>query len=257
MLLVLLMTLSLFAACKDKDKDNDQRETERETEKETERVTEQELSAEEREQLKVQMSESILQALSNVEQPTEPETQGQTNAPSTSPSTPPSQGSTSSDYAGVVEGLLGSLGGLVNDDYDLFGMIIEVLDLYLGTNSTSEFILELIKSWIDDKIEQNKKTEESNESIEIDTSLPENSGLDLQEFIANKTAVAVADAIVDRIDDLAGNKMPQAIYDSIHNSVYDSVYNAMIDDEGYMDSLLEEMIPGYGQLSGILGALGQ
>ena len=47
------------------------------------------------------------------------------------------------------------------------------------------------------------------------------------------------------------------LYDSMYNSIYDSVYNAMIDDEGFMNRLMEEMIPGYGQLSGILGGLGQ
>jgi hypothetical protein len=54
---------------------------------------------------------------------------------------------------------------------------------------------------------------------------------------------------VERINEVVGG----AIYDAI----YESVYNAMKGNEGYMDGILEEMIPGYGQLSGLLGGFGQ
>lgn len=249
MLLVLLMTVSVAVACNGEDNNDDNKETQKETERETEPQTEQQLSAEEREQLKVQMSESIMQALSNVEQSTEQETQDQTTSS-------PSEDATTPDYGGVVEGLLGSLGGLGNGDYDYFSIIMEVLDQYIGSNCTSDFIKGLIKTWIDHKIEQNKQSTET-ESIEADTGLPEDYGQSLQEFIAVKTANAVADAIVSRINCIMGNMIHDAIYDSIRDSVYNSVYDAMIDDEGYMDSLLNEMIPGYGQLGSILGGLGQ
>ena len=68
MLLVLLMTVSLFVACKNKDNKNDSEKTERETERETEAETEPELSEKEIDQLKAEMSQSILEALGNVEQ---------------------------------------------------------------------------------------------------------------------------------------------------------------------------------------------
>ena len=94
-------------------------------------------------------------------------------------------------------------------------------------------------------------------TTELDTSTPGNSGQALQEFIADRTAQAVAEAIMDRMGDIMGDTMMGLLYDSMYNSIYDSVYNAMMDDEGFMNRLMEEMIPGYGQLSGILGGLGQ
>ena len=269
MLLVLLMTVSVIVACNDKQKNDDHKETQRETEQETEKKPDQQLTDEEREQLKVQMSESILQALSGVEQSTERETQDQTTSA-------PSEDTTSSDYGSFVDGLLGSLGGLGNGDYDYFAVIMEVLNQYIGSNSTSEFILGLIQAWLEDMLAQGiptKGTEapeqtevepeqpdgETEETVETeaDVALPEDAWQDLQEYIAVSTANAVADTVTARLQTLTDHKLNDMIYESIRESVYDSVYEAMIDDQGYMDSLLNEIIPGYGQLSGILGGFGQ
>jgi hypothetical protein len=71
----------------------------------------------------------------------------------------------------------------------------------------------------------------------------------LREYIADKTAEAVANAIVERIN--------EAVDATVYKTIYNSVYKAMKGNEGYMDGILEEMIPGYGQLSGLLGGFGQ
>ena len=248
MLLALLLIMSVAVACNGQDDKDEHKETHKETEREPEHSTEQQLTDEEREQLKAQMSEAIMQSLSEIEPSTEQDTQENTTAA-------PGEGTTT-DYGNFVEGLLGALGGLGNGDYNYFEIIMEVLDHYIGSNSTSEFIKGLIKSWIENKLAQNQQTTEP-QTGEIDTSIPGDLGQSLQEYLAIKTANAVADAIANRIRDLMGELMSETVFESIRESVYNSVYNAMIDDNGYMDSLLNEMIPGYGQLGGILGGLGQ
>ena len=135
LLLVLLMILPLAVACNDKNKkDEESKETQKESERVTEAETEAELTDQELEQLKAEMSESIMSALEqsagNVETETNPEIQTEANT----------KEEVTTEYAGIVEGLLGSLGGLGNGDYNYFEIIDEVLDLYIGTNSTSEFI---------------------------------------------------------------------------------------------------------------------
>ena len=237
LLLVLLMIVPLAVACNDTNKD-DPEQTETETEKQTEAPTEPELTPEEIEQKKAEMSDAILEALGKSETSTEQQTK-------------PEEETTA--YAGVVEELLGSLGGLGNGDYDYGDVIADVLDAYIGTNSTSEFIRELIKGWIEDRIEQNQN---STTEIEIDTSVPDKKQ-SLEEFIADKTADAVADALVERMNALMGGMMLDAVHDAFYDSIYESVYNAMIGDEGYMDGIIEEVIPGYGQLNGLLGGFGQ
>ena len=145
---------------------------------------------------------------------------------------------------------VGSLGGLGNGDYDYKKIITEVLDLYIGSSSTSEFIKGLIKSWIEDQFEKTEQTtEQPTDEETTEEQLPENDADDLRDYIADKTAEAVANSVVERINEVVGG----AVYDAI----YESVYNAMKGNEGYMDGILEEMIPGYGQLSGLLGGFGQ
>ena len=205
LLLVLLMILPLAVACNDKNKkDQESKETQKETERVTEAETETVLTDQELEQLKAEMSESIMSALEQsvgdveVETETNPEIQTEANT----------KEEVTTEYAGIVEGLLGSLGGLGNGDYNYFEIIDEVLDLYIGTNSTSEFIIGLIKTWIGDKINQNQQNHDTEEvTTELDTSTPGNSGQALQEFIADRTAQAVAEAIMDRMGDIMGDTM--------------------------------------------------
>ena len=238
MLLVLLMTVSVFAACGDnKDDKDDPKETERETERETEAQTEHDLTNQEIENLKNEMSASILDALEKVEQT------GQTEA-----DTEPDAGEeVTTSYGGVVEDLLGSLGGLGNGDSDYKEIIKDVLDLYIGSNSASGFIKGLIRSWLESRFEQT--TEQPTEELTTEEQLPENNEDALKEYIADKTAEAVANAVVERINEV----VDATVYDMIYNSVFE----AMKGNEGYMDGILEEMIPGYGQLSGLLGGFGQ
>lgn len=234
--LVLLMIVPLAVACNDKNNNDDPEQTEAETERITEAETEPELTPEEIEQIKSEMSNAILDALGKVETTTEQQTQ------------PPQQEEETTGYDSVVDNLLGSLGGLGNGDYDYTKMIAEVLDLYIGTDSRSEFVIGLIKLWLDNKSESSEQTSVPEE--ETTEKLPERDDeQSLQEFIADKTAEAVADAIVERIN--------EAIDETVHKAIYDAVYNAMKSDDGYMDGILEEMIPGYGQLSGLLGGFGQ
>lgn len=238
MLLVLLMTVSVFAACGNKQDDReDPKETERETERETEAQTEHDLTNQEIENLKNEMSASILDALEKVEQTSQTEAD-----------TEPDAGEeVTTSYGGVVEDLLGSLGGLGNGDYDYKEIISDVLDLYIGSNSTSDFIKGLIFAWIQSKFEQS--TDQPTEEATTEVTLPENSEDALKEYIADKTAEAVANAVVERIN--------EAVDATVYDMIYNSVFEAMKGNEGYMDGILEEMIPGYGQLSGLLGGFGQ
>ena len=199
------------------------------------------------ENLKNEMSASILDALEKVEQTSQTEAD-----------TEPDAGEeVTTSYGGVVEDLLGSLGGLGNGDYDYKEIIKDVLDLYIGSNSTSDFIKGLIRSWLESRFEQTTEqpteeltTEElTTEELTTEEQLPENNEDALKEYIADKTAEAVANAVVERINEV----VDATVYDMIYNSVFE----AMKGNEGYMDGLLEEMIPGYGQLSGLLGGLGQ
>ena len=243
MLLVLLMTVSVFAACGNKQDDReDPKETERETERETEAQTELDLTNQEIENLKNEMSASILDALEKVEQTSQTEAD-----------TEPDAGEeVTTSYGGVVEDLLGSLGGLGNGDYDYKEIISDVLDLYIGSNSTSDFIKGLIRSWLESRFEQTTEqpTEElTSEELTTEEQLPENNEDALKEYIAEKTAEAVANAVVERINEV----VDASVYDMIYNSVFE----AMKGNDGYMDGILEEMIPGYGQLSGLLGGFGQ
>lgn len=242
-LLVLLMTVTVMVACKDDgNKKDDPKESERETETEREAETEHELSREELDQLKADMSESILEALDKVEgETTESDSEEETT-----------------EYAGIVEGILGSLGGLGNGDYDYSQIIGEVLDQYIGSSSTSSFIKGLIKSWLKDKFgafvpdngsgEQSTE-EQTTEEQTTEEQLPENDADALREYIAQKTAEAISDAIVERINEVANG--------TLRDSIYESVYNAMKGNEGFMNGILEEKIPGYGELSGLLGGFTQ
>lgn len=237
-LLVLLMTVTVMTACKDDGKNNENpKDSERETETEREAETEHELSREELDQLKADMSESILEALDKVEgETTESDSEEETT-----------------EYAGIVEGILGSLGGLGNGDYDYSQIIGEVLDQYIGSSSTSSFIKGLIKSWLKDKfgasMPDNGSGEQSTEEQTTEEQLPENDADALREYIAQKTAEAISDAIVERINEVANG--------TLRDSIYESVYNAMKGNEGFMNGILEEKIPGYGELSGLLGGFTQ
>lgn len=237
-LLVLLMTITVMTACKDDGKNNENpKDSERETETEREAETEHELSREELDQLKADMSESILEALDKVEgETTESDSEEETT-----------------EYAGIVEGILGSLGGLGNGDYDYSQIIGEVLDQYIGSSSTSSFIKGLIKSWLKDKfgasMPDNGSGEQSTEEQTTGEQLPENDADALREYIAQKTAEAISDAIVERINEVANG--------TLRDSIYESVYNAMKGNEGFMNGILEEKIPGYGELSGLLGGFTQ
>ena len=126
-----------------------------------------------------------------------------------------------------------------------------MLDEYIGNDTASEFMQGLIKLWIKYQMEKENQTDNSLENDEQTSEivLPENEDQAIREFIADKTAQAVADAIVERVD---------TRFDSmIHDAIYESVYTSMMGNEGFLDGMLEEMIPGYGDLSGILGGLGQ
>ncbi len=234
-LLVLLMTVTVMTACKDDGSNNDDpKDSEKETETEREAETEHEISQEELEQLKADMSESILEALGKVEG-------GTTESDSEEETT---------EYAGIVEGILGSLGGLGNGDYDYSQIIGEVLDLYIGSSSTSEFIKGLIKNWLEDRFDGIGSEEQTTEEeITTEVQLPDDKPDSLREYIAQKTADAVADAIVERINEVANG--------TVRDAIYESVYHAMKGNEGFMEGILEENIPGYGQLSGLLGGLTQ
>lgn len=239
MLLVLLMTVSVFAACGDnKDDKDDPKETERETERETEPKPEQEISKQEIEELKGEMADSIIAALENAGQDTaEQVTDNEQNT---------------GNYGGVVEDLLGSLGGLGDGEYNYYEMISEVLDTYIGSNGTSDFLADLIRLWTQNHSEQTTEQPTEEQTTQEETTeeqLPGNNEDALKEYIADKTAEAVANAVVERINEV----VDATVYDMIYNSVFE----AMKGNEGYMDGLLEEMIPGYGQLSGLLGGLGQ
>lgn len=233
-LLVLLMTVTVVTACKDDgNKNDDPKDSERETETEREQETEHELSQEELDQLKAEMSEDILEALDKV---------GGTEKESDSEEE-------TTEYAGIVEGILGSLGGLGNGDYDYSQIIGEVLDQYIGSSSTSEFIKGLIKNWLKDKFEGDSSEEQTTEDQTTQDQLPDDKPDSLREYIAQKTADAVADAIVERINEVANG--------TVRDAIYESVYNAMKGNEGFMDGILEENIPGYGDLSGLLGGFTQ
>ncbi len=230
MLLVLLMTVSVFVACGNKDKEiekDDKDQGEKESEREQE--TEQQLTKEEIDQLKADMSASILEALDQMEQVT---TEGETEKD-------PSGGN-----SGIVEGLLGSLGGLGGSGSDYSQIIGDILDQYLGSESTSDFILQLIRKWFENQSGgsswfPSKDTQDT--TAETEESLPEPESL--REFVAQQTAKAIADAIMDQISDMNGNG-------DVHDTIYDSVYDAMMKDDNYMDGALNESFPGLGDLNG-------
>ena len=241
-LLVLLMTVTVMVACKDDgDKKDDPKDSERETETEREAETEQELSKEELDQLKADMSASIMDAIENLNpETTEPETETESEEEST-------------EYGGIVEGILGSLGGLGNGDYDYSQIIGEVLDQYIGSSSTSDFIKGLIKCWLKDKfgafMPGVDSEEQSTQEETTQEQMPGNEADSLREYIAQKTAEAISDAIVERINEVANGKL--------RDSIYESVYKAMKGNDGFMNGILEEKIPGYGELSGLLGGFTQ
>lgn len=263
-LLVLLMTASVMVACKGDGGDKDDPiESERETETEREAETEPPLTPEDIAQLKSEMSSSILDALERTEKPTETETQTDQSGNQS-----PVPDDSNPGYADIVEGLLGSLGGLGNGDYDYSKIISEVLDQYIGSESTSEFLRGLIKSWIENNIhslipgiptpgtsteEQTKEptTEPpiAEEPISEQETAPapsfESTLTALREYVAKKTAEAIADAIVERINEIANG----TLYDSIYQSVYDS----MTGNNEFLNSLISQSIPdfGFGERDGL------
>ena len=226
MILVLLMTLTVVACNNNGDKD-DPKETERETERETEQETAPDLTDEEIEQLKMDMTASILEELAKHEQTTtESNGGGSTNNPGKDEDT--------TNYTDYIEGLLGSLGGL-GGDYDYSKVIGEVLDQYIGSNSTSEFIMGLIKSWMENQMNSGEQaTKEPTETDSENSTTPPGAGDTLQEFVAQQTAKAISDAIADRLAEVVDGTLREAIYDS--------VYESMTQDNGFMESILGGLI---------------
>ena len=251
-LLVLLMTVTVIAACSnDGDNKNDPKDSERETETEREVETEQPITQEDVDQLKSDMSTSILEALENAQQTTE---ESET-----------SDKGSGTDYAGVVEGLLGSLEGLGNGDYDYSKIIGEVLDQYIGSDGTSDFLTGLIMNWI-----QNSMTpsipgitlpEQTTSEPAADETAPEEQTTEapateeptteqvtepsvggnvesLRDYVAHKTAEAITDAIIERINEVANG--------TLRDTIYDAVYESMSGNGGFMDDLIGESIPGFG-----------
>lgn len=264
-LLVLLMTVSVMVACNDDSSNKDDPgDSERESETKREVETEPELTPEDIEQLKADMSSSILNALEQTEQQTQPETETQPGQSGNQNPIIPDSGNP--DYAGIVEGLLGSLGGLGNGDYDYSKIISEVLDQYIGSENTSDFLNGLIKSWIAGNMQSmipglptpeaptenqtEAPTEQAPTTGELPTEQetteitipgmtnPGNSLNALREYVAQKTAEAVADAIVERINEIANG--------TLHDSIYDSVYDAMTGNNDILSSIISESMPDFG-----------
>ena len=236
MLLVLLMTVSVFVACGDKDKDieNDNKDNEKETEREQE--TEQQLTKEEIDQLKADMSASILEALDKMEQvTTEEETEN----------------GLLGGNGDIMEGLLGALGGLGGlggSGSDYSQIIGDILDQYLGSDNTSDFILQLISKWFENQSGGSswfpgKDTQDTTADQEESIPGPDS----LRDFIADQTANAITDAIMGQIRDNNDNDFNN---DDIQDTIYDSIYDAMMKDDNYMDGALNESFSGLGDLNG-------
>ncbi len=260
-LLVLLMTVSVMVACNDDSSNKDDPgDSERETETGREAETEPQMTPEDIEQLKADMSSSILEVLEQAEQQTGTEAETQPNQSGNQSLVPDS---TNPDYAGIVEGLLGSLGNLGNGDYDYSKIIGEVLDQYIGSENTSEFLRGLVKSWIENNVQSmiptpeaptenqtEAPTEQAPTTEELPTeqettaapdpgvTTPGNSLTALREYVAQKTAEAIADAIVEQINEIANG--------TLRDTIYDSVYDAMTGNSDILSGIISESMPDFG-----------
>lgn len=235
MILVLLVTVSAVACSNNGNKEEPEKDKEKETERHTEEETQPDMSPEEIEELKAEMSAAILEALADYEKIT---TGGNEDNPQGG--NPPQDGNEedTTSYTDYVEGLLGVVGGLMGEDYNYTEIISGVLDQYIGSESTSEFILDLIVSWFGGQTgssgsDSQPPTDDSGDTTEPGLK-PPTSMNELKDYIAHQTADAIADAITDSLTDIVDG--------TIRDAIYDAVYESMSKSGGFMESILGGMI---------------